>query len=217
MYCDGDKDYLKDCLNSLPKKDCEIVLAYTVKSEVDAVKYLEKSGNITRLVYSYTKWHFANARNAIKDYAQTDWVMFLDADERLVHAQHDGFAGLRKLPKSVGGMYSYNTGVGYVGGGSTHYHQKQTKIFRNIPEHKYFGACHEAVNTSITRNNRVIADSDIIVYHVGYKRVDIDQRSKQQRNITLLLENYKEYAENAEYLPHYYKILNDELTLLNGA
>jgi hypothetical protein len=150
------------------------------------------------------------------DYVKTRWVMMLDADERLVSAQHKQFEELCNYPDTVGGIYSYNTGVTFAGGNSEHYHVRQVRIFRNRPEIKYFGAAHETVNQEIEKLRLEIVDSDLIIYHVGYCTPNPEVlKQKCLRNIYLMLEHFEEYKAYKEYLPHYLKTLKRELSIID--
>lgn len=214
MYHDGDAHYVEECIQSLPPEAPKVIMH--TKTTEDGLYYtslVSQEGGITFLEYGATEFHFANARNAMIEWAKTAWIMMIDADERLVVAQHKQFAELPEYPPEIMGIKSYNTGY-CIDGGVQHYHMPQVKIFRNNGL-RYFGSAHETINGEIELRGGQIVDSDMIVYHVGYAQATQEElQNKIRRNVDLLLLNSREWLARKDYVPHYYRVLYKEIKYL---
>jgi hypothetical protein len=188
---------------------------YTHKGEKDLMtKVVEVSdSNMEIYDYEFTELHFANMRNALLDTVKTEWILFLDVDDRLVEYQNKNYDTLFQVDKKVEAFRMYYTGIHKLDGVVKHYHYAQIKLFRNRGHIRYFGACHEHVAYNVTKNGGIIADSDMIILHSGYDASD-KIKEKVERNIETLLRFSHEYFANKEYWNYYILMLKKELSIL---
>ncbi len=126
---------------------------------------------------------FAAARNLGLDAARADWILYIDADERLV-LPDDGPLS-RWLPQDgpdapIAGVVRFAPRSGY-----TRY--REWRLFRNDPRLRFAGRFHETVVPAIRRlsdtTGRSVVQTAVAIDHLGY---DADCPAKQARNLCLL-------------------------------
>jgi len=132
---------------------------------------------------------FAAARNHSIEKAKCDWILWIDADEHLVGAEHLG----KYLRENM-----YN---GYVIRQHHHAIDAQFKpdvpvrLFRNHRGIRFFGCVHEhpefALNKGVTPS---VILSDVHIVHDGYITEQV-RRSRFLRNLPLLLKDRKRHPE----------------------
>jgi glycosyltransferase involved in cell wall biosynthesis len=136
-------------------------------------------------------WHddFAAARNAAIEAATADWILMLDADERLEPASGPVLRDLpRRMPADVHGacprIESRTLGDA---SGPCSITSQVPRFFRRSADLRYVGAIHEDLvfvpDPAATRN--VIVD-DLRVIHYGYDSGVYAARHKDERNTRLL-------------------------------
>jgi glycosyltransferase involved in cell wall biosynthesis len=168
---------LDDCLASIQPIVDEIVVVDT--GSVDRSPLIaEKHG--ARLIRHPWQDDFADARNVGLDAARGDWILYIDADERLApvtratiealltDAQEVAFRLLLR-PDSISTPYL------------------EYRLWRNDPRIRFVGQIHEKVTPAIQSvsftDHRKIGICDLLLTHVGYEG---DQTRKHQRNLPLL-------------------------------
>lgn len=75
----NEEKHIKDCIESL--SFCEKILVVDDSSTDSTVKIAKKTG--ATVIHSVLKGDFASQRNKAMNTVQTDWVLFVDADERI--------------------------------------------------------------------------------------------------------------------------------------
>ena len=206
IYQDSDKHWLHDMSASLPNW-VELVLVETkYLGDIDSKKVSGaelnnvKVNHDTRTTIAEFNYFggldFSAARNAAKSLATGRYIISLDADERLVAAQHRQLKDIlieleRPAKADVWGIInrSYNWSNLYkdAKGFATAQVPVQCRIFRNIPEIYWVSKIHESVDVIINEQGKVMLDSSILFIHEGYK---IDKEAmllKLDRNINGLL------------------------------
>lgn len=145
---------------------------------------------------------FSAARNAALQMASGDWILQLDADERLtpkacalirqlvLSRSIDGYNLPIDSPTPLGWSYAY-----------------VLRLFRNRPWVKYSGIIHEAVGTSIIANNGKLGTAQAHILHLGYTSEMVLQRGKRNRNRVLLERALKDEPNNGTYI--YYLSVED--------
>ena len=167
--------FLPGCLDSITGVVDEIVIVDT-GSRDDTVDLARAAG----AAVTHRAWDddFAAARNAALDQARGDWVLYIDADERL-----SGAGELRaRLAAShaVAGRVRFRT--------SRHLTRyREYRLFRNRPDIRFRGAIHETMVPDILRiaaaEGAPLEDMPADIDHLGY---DGDQAPKHERNLPLL-------------------------------
>ena len=121
---------------------------------------------------------FAHARNAALDQASGDWILYVDADER-VYATGDFRAGLTN-PQAIAATVQFKAA-------SKLWPYREHRLFRNRPDIRFRGVIHETVMPDITalvdRGAGIVVDAALRFEHLGY---DGDLRHKHRRNLPLL-------------------------------
>ncbi|MFM8437591.1 MAG: glycosyltransferase, partial [Candidatus Kapaibacterium sp.] len=124
---------------------------------------------------------FSAARNAALGHMRTDRVLVIDADERL---DEESRRGLRSLPDdaSVGG-YRVRIISALSETSDQVAEHRYPRVFRRRDDIRFRGAIHEQISEAILEAGLDIVDTDIVIHHEGYRRVD---RAKIDRNRKLL-------------------------------
>ncbi|MCK4966329.1 tetratricopeptide repeat protein, partial [bacterium] len=135
---------------------------------------------------------FSAARNFALDKAAGEWILYLDADERI-----DAENG-RKIREVIGRADDFMAV-------SINHHTPQEKdnlikyfsldycrIFRNDKRIRFEGRIHEQILPSINRLNGKVFKSDIIIDHFGYMVSDDKRKERLERNAALLLKSIEE-------------------------
>ncbi len=161
---------------------------------------------------------FAEARNAALAEATCDWILVLDADERLQPVR----------PVEFQRMLHDDAVAGFTVRLITPRHEKTTqethrvRLFRNVSQARYRYPIHERIQPSLAAwgltQGCVIRDSGVSILHEGY-RSDASA-SKRDRNLRILKqailahpeESYFEYRLACESLVY----LDDEILPVAG-
>ncbi|MGB4780540.1 tetratricopeptide repeat-containing glycosyltransferase family 2 protein [Candidatus Methylomirabilis sp.] len=138
---------------------------------------------------------FAAARNVSLQSAASDWILVLDADEAL--AEEDQ-GRLRALLRQDGPTaYLLNIVSPVNDRRSSHaVINAFPRLFRNHPEIRFEGRCHEQVSPSIARIGGTVSPSEIRVHHRGYHGLWVDLPAKRQRNIRLLSKQLVDHPDD---------------------
>ncbi|MBM4440614.1 MAG: glycosyltransferase [Candidatus Rokubacteria bacterium] len=180
---------LPACLESLAPVVDEIVVVDT--GSRDATPRIARDAGA--VVYD-VPWRddFAAARNHALDRARGEWILYIDADERVRaldgaaraalrgHLADPGFVGYFVMLQSRAGVTAY----------------REMRVFRNRPEIRFRGVIHENIWPGVIAYRRThggaIGVSPLILDHVGY---DGDQAHKHRRNLPLLREALRQDPE----------------------
>ena len=169
--------FLEACLRSLIGRVDEIVVVDT--GSTDRSREIASDLGARLLRFRWTD-DFAAARNAAVDASVGEWVLYIDADERLV--EFDRAEAERLLAARDHACYTVRF---RPQSGFTHY--REHRIFRNRPELRFRGVIHEslipALDELVAREGVRVGASSIGLEHDGY---DGDIRHKHARNLPLL-------------------------------
>ncbi len=124
---------------------------------------------------------FSEARNTAIKHMRSDWVLVLDADERVDEESIEDMDELLSDP-SIGGLRIRI--INALGeGNSTFSEHYYTRLFRNHPQIRFRGEIHEQIADSIKEAGLRIADCNLRIIHDGYRQVN---SSKNERNTIML-------------------------------
>ncbi|HIK45946.1 MAG TPA: tetratricopeptide repeat protein, partial [Leptolyngbyaceae cyanobacterium M65_K2018_010] len=152
---------------------------------------------------------FATARNASLGYATGDWVLVLDADERL---QPQIAPVLRHLDQGqpVGGVAAQDiVAVNLLRlelGAPQAPYTLITRFFRRLPEISFHRPYHETVDDSIAHLQnqnphwQVITLTDVALHHSGYDPAVVVQRGKFERARTTMEQYLAEHPDDGYVL-----------------
>jgi len=189
MIVKDEQDMLGPCLDSVKDVVDEMIIVDTGSTD-DTVKIAESYG--AKIIDFPWTGSFAEARNVSLDHATGDWVLHLDADERIVP---DDAARIRPLlartyREGFQLVETNYTGESENAGVVTH---NALRIWRHRPEYRFTGAIHEQKtdNMPIWLAERFEL-TPIRMLHFGYLKEVINSRDKSKRNLDLLLAEERE-------------------------
>jgi tetratricopeptide (TPR) repeat protein len=178
MIVKNEAAVLAECLASVRDWVDELVVVDT-GSEDETVEIVKSFG----AKVFFQKWEndFAAARNASLAQAASDWILVLDADERLQKGEE-----LKKII-SQAQSDAYLVKIRDV---SLENHQDtivaSCRLFRNDPRYRFRGKIHENTVASILEAGGAVGVASLEVWHVGYNKKRITQMHKRARNLTIL-------------------------------
>ncbi len=192
MIVKNEGENLRPCLESLGDLASEIIVVDTGSSD-DTVKIAEAlRAKVVRF-----DWidDFAAARNESLRHATSDWVFWLDADDRLsptavaqlgraaVSGKADAYACLVSSLEPDGRVNSV----------------EHVRLFRNGLGISFSGAIHETVAPDLARLGLRLAGTDIVVQHTGYRSVEVI-RQKSKRNLPVIERQIAMHPEQVDLL-----------------
>jgi tetratricopeptide (TPR) repeat protein len=177
MIVRNEAAFIGDCLQSLAGSVDEIILVDTGSSD----ETLKEASRFPVSIHHFA-WcdDFAAARNYALDRATSDWILYIDADERF---QVRDRALLRQTlddDSKVAWNLRFHPRIDW-----TPY--SELRLFRNDPRIRFRGVIHEQMREGVDAvaetDHLSIGDCDLAIQHVGYED---DQTRKNERNIPML-------------------------------
>jgi tetratricopeptide (TPR) repeat protein len=169
---------LADCLKSVEGLVSDIIVVDT--GSTDETRDIAASFG-AHIVESQWNDSFAQARNiSIKD-ARGDWILWLDADERLRPSEHDR---VRKAIRASA-TYAYNVPVLNEDGKGGHY-SRGHRLFRNGQGIYFSGRVHEQISPSFPNRKVPVPHAQFTIDHLGYNLAEDHMAKKHARNMRLL-------------------------------
>lgn len=197
MIVKNEEKMLADCLNSVSGIVDEIVIVDTGSTD----KTQEISESFGAKVYHFN-WNnnFSDARNYSLSKCSGDWILYLDADERLVLPHKDYLIELlSNAQDSIGAFLCTIESPHRKDDSSVEMHRAlYPRLFRNYhyPNIRFTGKIHEQITPALQKMGKQIIQSKIIIEHLGY---DVDLhliQEKIKRNYNLLMIQIKEEPTN---------------------
>jgi glycosyltransferase involved in cell wall biosynthesis len=169
--------FLEGCLESLKGRVDEIVVVDT--GSTDRSQEIARHAG-ARVLSMPWRGDFAAARNASVDAARGDWILYIDADERVVEFDRSSVGAQLADPRHVCYTVLFRPAMRY-----TRY--REFRLFRNRPDLRFRGVIHESLVPALAevtaRTGLAIGASDIALDHFGYEG---DLTHKHVRNLPLL-------------------------------
>lgn len=168
---------IEACLDSLHGVADEIVVVDT--GSLDDT--LERVGRYP-VILRHFEWcdDFSAARNFALDQATGDWILYIDADERVEIGDKTRFEALLDNRNALGATVRLHPKTGFTG-------YSELRLFRRDRRIRFEGVIHERVHESVRRlvdaGEGAVVPSDLTLRHVGY---DSSQDHKHPRNLPLL-------------------------------
>ena len=174
--------HLPDCLASIRDVVDEIVVVDTGSG--DATREIARTAGATVVDHVWND-SFADARNVGLDLASGDWILYIDADERLRAPTSRAAMGLVLRQAEQDGVGALRVNLTLVAGQT---HGYEWRLWRHHPTIRFEGLIHESIAPSIHRRLDVVgqrhADVDEVrLLHLGYEG---DQIRKHHRNLPML-------------------------------
>ncbi|MEQ1770376.1 MAG: glycosyltransferase [Devosia sp.] len=169
--------FLEGCLLSISGKVDEIVVVDT--GSVDRTRDIARDFGAT-LIEREWRNDFAWARNEAIAAATGDWLLYIDADERLTLPEGTTIASGLDGDNVFAGRVQFRPTVN-----ATPY--RELRLFRNDPRLRFRGSMHETLLPDLDRlvkeNGVRVAPSPAEIVHLGYEG---DLTRKHKRNLPLL-------------------------------
>lgn len=178
MIVKNEERFLEGCLESIKDAVDEIVIVDT--GSTDGTKDIAARYGARVFDFPWTG-DFSAARNEALGHCRGEWILYIDADERLGHPGREEVR--RLLSDKSKAVYTVRF---HPIGGYTAY--KEYRIFRNDPRIRFRNTIHETIFPSIEEfmeeNGLGEGECPLAIDHVGY---DGDLLHKHRRNLPLLI------------------------------
>lgn len=192
-------DHLDGCLASLDGLVDEVVVVDTGSVDGSAEVAVRHGA-----VVAHERWRedFGAARNRALDLARGQWVLYVDADERVVGGDRaQARAWMEGAEGVVAGRVRFVPRVGW-----TPY--REFRLWRNRPDVRFEGAMHETIVPAIAavaaREDLAVLPLDLLtIEHLGYEG---DQTRKHARDEPLLRAELRRRPERAYLYDHLARI-----------
>ncbi len=179
-----EEHHLPLCLESIVDEVDEIIVVDT--GSQDRTRDVARQFPVSLLSIPWPG-DFSAARNYALDHAQGDWILYIDADERLVVPSSGSLRTEIQRPDAVALNVAFRPRVNF-----TPY--QELRLFRNDKRIRFAGVIHESLRAGLAQviksDGLRIAAADIGIDHLGYEG---DLTSKHERNLPLLKQAVKEH------------------------
>lgn len=128
---------------------------------------------------------FSAARNETLHHARGEWILYLDADERL---DPGGMVDCLRRAAAAPGIDAYSTPIKSrrSHGGRIYFQVTyNVRMFRNYPGIHFAGEVHERVEPFLEKVNARIAQASFFIEHLGYDISRAGEIEKLERNLRL--------------------------------
>jgi tetratricopeptide (TPR) repeat protein len=177
MIVRNEQPFLDGCLSSLRGIVDEIVIVDTGSTDA-SIDIATAHG--ARILHH--PWHddFAAARNIGLAAATSEWILYIDADERVVRTTREDLRAGLDTPGAFAARPFFRIA-------SNRTFCREYRLFRNDPRLRFKGAMHETIIPDLERLEREVGaltvESPATLVHLGY---DGDMTAKWRRNLPLL-------------------------------
>jgi tetratricopeptide (TPR) repeat protein len=194
---------LPDCLKSTESVRSELIAVDTGSTD-STPEILARAG--ARVLHRQWRDDFADARNASIETATGDWVLWIDADERLRPAD------ALKLPTLIteGHAHAYNVAILSPTGAGGHV-SRAHRLFRNRRGIRFTGRIHEQISSSLAQTDSRVENADLYIDHLGYALPPEQMRLKNLRNLRLLT-----LARSADPRDSYIRFTLAQMLMITG-
>jgi len=184
---------LEACLASVRDLVEEIIIVDTGSTDRTKEIALEHGARVVDFAWEDS---FAAARNESLRHATGEWILWLDADERLDETNR---ARLRTLLDSLGdenAAYVMRQSSPLEGATHATAHVDQVRLFRNLPGLRWRYRVHEQILIALRQHGAELWTTGIVITHDGFAEPGI-QGPKVERNLRLLRMEIEENPDDA--------------------
>ena len=198
MIVKNEEKHLPGCLESVRGMVDEIIVVDT--GSTDRTMEIARSFGAAVFVHPWSG-DFSLARNESLRHAAGDWVLFLDADERLDPL---GRADCLRKAASFRGADAFSVPIRNFGskrenGPTAGY---AVRFFRKFPGIRFSGRVHEGVDQFLTDIGARCIRAPFAVDHLGYEQDSAVVKGKYLRNLALLEKELADNPDNAHAWYH---------------
>ncbi|GBD07708.1 SPBc2 prophage-derived glycosyltransferase SunS [bacterium HR21] len=193
MIVRNEASHLPGCLESVREVVDEIVIVDTGSEDETCTIARQFGARLFRIQWTDD---FAAARNEALRHCSGEWILYMDADERL----HPDSARilrdfLQDVPDEVGGILCTIESPHRREDGSQELHYgAYPRLFRNYgyPTIRFHGRVHEQISPSLVALGVQVVNSPLRILHLGYDQSPEVLQAKVQRNYRLLMRQVQE-------------------------
>lgn len=188
----NEEQYLEDCLLSVKDVADQIILLDTGSTD----RTVEIATSLGAEIHQF-EWcdDFAAARNESIRHADSDWIMWLDADERLPESEQ---SKLKQLLKPSPGTLAYRVRIRNLKEDGENYSLSDAhRLFTNHKGISFSGSIHEQVSPSLKAVGGKELDANFYLWHLGYGLGGEEHSKKLERNYNLLSTGLQTDPDNA--------------------
>ncbi|HHW01011.1 MAG TPA: tetratricopeptide repeat protein [Clostridiaceae bacterium] len=194
MIVKNEEDNIINCLERALKVVDEAIVVDTGSTDKTKVLLEEKYGDDTRVKIFEEKWEddFSKARNKSLEHATGDWILILDADERIFcnREELEVFLSNKDYPAYIIPIYNIYDKNSFTVSAS------MVRLYKNNNP-KYKGAIHEQLEINGQGYLGEAIDKDICkIYHYGYSSSVFREKNKSKRNMDIIKEEIKRNPED---------------------
>lgn len=218
---------LRLCLSSLPQ-NAQVCILLNHEGPEETLSEISIDEQPMQTIRSRTwtwkkgRFDFAKARNICHEMATKEWAFWIDCDEILCAAQHDGIE--YAVASHGGGVGGFNCGQASM----TRYTQlssnadaeyiniKQLRLYRLNCGFTWEGYAHEQISHSIRGAGYSVVDTSITVVHNGYSQTDAELIARLKRNAKLIGRWLYEVPEDHPLVPYYNGVYVRELSAIHN-
>lgn len=206
MIVKNEEKFLAGCLDSVKDVVDEIVIVDT--GSTDNTLKIAESFNAKIFNFNWMD-DFSAARNFALDKSSGDWVLYLDADERLMP---DSISELKKIKRNAADYAYYCTIYNEDEVNKRPSLMNYPRLFPNRKRVRFEGKVHEQIEPALLKNDLRIKRSGIQILHLGYSHNKDKIRQKAERNLNILLTEYNSNpsAYTAYQIAQSYGMLNQK-------
>lgn len=196
-----EETHLSDFLDCFGDVADELILVDTGSTDRSCT-LIESRGFST----SYFEWcnDFSKAKNYGMSLCTSEWILVLDADERM-HPEEIDFVKEVLSTTKYDGFYlpvvNLKNSDWKSDTGSYSSKQYRMNLVRNFKGYQYKYPIHERLDLSLEASKASISSLDAPIYHLGY--IDEVCKDKESRNIELIDDLYHHDKENPHLILYY--------------
>ena len=174
----NEEQFLAACLASIQSVVDEIIVVDT--GSTDQSRDIARQFGVRLTDFPWIE-NFSAARNAAIEQARCDWMLYIDADERVRPLDRANLDRDLSDASMVAATVRFYPRIGFTA-------YNEYRLLRRYPGIRFHGAIHESflpdVNRMVSAGTGRIGMSAMVIDHVGYEG---DQSHKLDRNLNLLL------------------------------
>ena len=193
MIVKDEEANMAECLKSIRDVVDQIIIVDT--GSID--RTVEIAGDFGAEVYDFI-WcdDFAAARNESIKHATGEWILWMDADERL---QESTVQNLRECLTSTVRPLCYKVTIRSLQGDGFYHDSDSYRLFSNHSGIHFEGRIHEQITLSARKAGAKEQNADFQLIHYGYNLEDEVMQGKLERNRILLERIVKDNNPNQAY------------------
>ncbi|MGA9119999.1 MAG: glycosyltransferase [Bacteroidota bacterium] len=185
MIVKDEEAFLASCLESVKGVVDEMVIVDTGSTDRTLSIAREAGARVIQMEWT---GDFSVARNRSLDECTGEWVLCLDADERLAPGQSARIQSLVAQPSVDAYVMRVRSVLRMENGKKTVQVMPYPRLFRRVDGVGFERAIHEQIAPSILRRGGTIVQTDLLIEHLGYDRGFDILKQKVHRNLGPLLE-----------------------------